>query len=426
MAYGPAISFSHTVHSCLAGGRWVGGARAGVRERPALLSPPRSPDPRERSARVLGCLRLERAAGPRSLPPVFASAAARTPRAASRYPAGRPRLPSRRAPGPGRSSPLGPTGSRVLSPRPPPRHRWALARGAWPWPGSPPQPEQPPPPQSVSQSPAMADGGEREELLSPSPVSPAKRLCSWPSPQAHHPRGSPGAAGGGAGGVGSSCLVLGARPHLQPESLLDCAAKTVAEKWAYERVEERFERIPEPVQRRIVYWSFPRNEREICMYSSFQYRGGPGAGAAGGAAGASPAEEGPQPPPGAAAPAGSAPGGVAAGASPGLGAGAGAAGCGGEGLPFRRGIRLLDSGSVENVLQVGMCSSRRSRVLSLLFRGCLFSARALGPRPRPSAQLLYPCRRTNKSQKLFSTFHSGPPLLFPPLTLYPNFFLFEE
>ncbi|XP_032016528.1 zinc finger SWIM domain-containing protein 5 isoform X1 [Hylobates moloch] len=199
----------------------------------------------------------------------------------------------------------------------------------------------------------MADGGEREELLSPSPVSPAKRLCSWPSPQAHHPRGSPGAAGGGAGGVGSSCLVLGARPHLQPESLLDCAAKTVAEKWAYERVEERFERIPEPVQRRIVYWSFPRNEREICMYSSFQYRGGPGAGAAGGAAGASPAEEGPPPPPGAAAPAGSAPGGVVAGVSPALGAGPGAAGCGGEGLPFRRGIRLLDSGSVENVLQVG-------------------------------------------------------------------------
>uniref|UniRef100_A0A7N8WJT1 Zinc finger, SWIM-type containing 5 n=1 Tax=Mastacembelus armatus TaxID=205130 RepID=A0A7N8WJT1_9TELE len=79
-----------------------------------------------------------------------------------------------------------------------------------------------------------------------------------------------------------------------PESLLDCAAKAVAEKWAFERVEERFERIPEPVQRRIVYWSFPRNEKEICMYSSFQY-----------------------------------------------------------GLPFRRGIRLLETGCVENVLQVG-------------------------------------------------------------------------
>lgn len=224
----------------------------------------------------------------------------------------------------------------------------------------------------------MAEGGEREELLSPSPVSPAKRLCSWPSPQAHHPRGSPGAAGGGVGGVGGSCLPPGARPHLQPESLLDCAAKTVAEKWAYERVEERFERIPEPVQRRIVYWSFPRNEREICMYSSFQYRGGPGAGAAGGAAGASPAEEGPPPPPGAAAPAGSAPGAAVAGASPGLGSGAGVAGGGGgEGLPFRRGIRLLDSGSVENVLQVGRCSLGFSRVPGLLFRRCLLFAQAL-------------------------------------------------
>lgn len=169
------------------------------------------------------------------------------------------------------------------------------------------------------------------------------------------------------GCVGGSCLPPGARPHLQPESLLDCAAKTVAEKWAYERVEERFERIPEPVQRRIVYWSFPRNEREICMYSSFQYRGGPGAGVAGSATGASPAEEGPPPPPGAAAPAGSAPGAAAAGVPSGLGAGAGASG---EGLPFRRGIRLLDSGSVENVLQVGRCSPSSSLVLSLSFRRC--------------------------------------------------------
>uniref|UniRef100_A0A672HHW1 ZSWIM4-8 C-terminal domain-containing protein n=1 Tax=Salarias fasciatus TaxID=181472 RepID=A0A672HHW1_SALFA len=87
--------------------------------------------------------------------------------------------------------------------------------------------------------------------------------------------------------------------YRSPESLLDCAAKAVAEKWAFERVEERFERIPEPVQRRIVYWSFPRNEKEICMYSSFQSVGT------------------------------------------------------GDGLPFRRGIRLLETGCVENVLQVG-------------------------------------------------------------------------
>lgn len=97
--------------------------------------------------------------------------------------------------------------------------------------------------------------------------------------------------------------------YRSPESLLDCAAKAVAEKWAFERVEERFERIPEPVQRRIVYWSFPRSEREICMYSSFNTGG----------------EE------------------------------LGSSGESGEEtrLPFRRGIALLESGCVDNVLQVG-------------------------------------------------------------------------
>uniref|UniRef100_A0A672HHV4 ZSWIM4-8 C-terminal domain-containing protein n=1 Tax=Salarias fasciatus TaxID=181472 RepID=A0A672HHV4_SALFA len=95
------------------------------------------------------------------------------------------------------------------------------------------------------------------------------------------------------------CPGLPGSRYRSPESLLDCAAKAVAEKWAFERVEERFERIPEPVQRRIVYWSFPRNEKEICMYSSFQSVGT------------------------------------------------------GDGLPFRRGIRLLETGCVENVLQVG-------------------------------------------------------------------------
>uniref|UniRef100_A0AAX7TCN0 ZSWIM4-8 C-terminal domain-containing protein n=1 Tax=Astatotilapia calliptera TaxID=8154 RepID=A0AAX7TCN0_ASTCA len=108
----------------------------------------------------------------------------------------------------------------------------------------------------------------------------------WLPAAARSPRG-PGPGPGHGSGLPSS-------RYRSPESLLDCAAKAVAEKWAFERVEERFERIPEPVQRRIVYWSFPRNEKEICMYSSFQY-----------------------------------------------------------GLPFRRGIRLLETGCVENVLQVG-------------------------------------------------------------------------
>uniref|UniRef100_G3R745 Zinc finger SWIM-type containing 4 n=1 Tax=Gorilla gorilla gorilla TaxID=9595 RepID=G3R745_GORGO len=68
-------------------------------------------------------------------------------------------------------------------------------------------------------------------------------------------------------------------------------------------VEERFSRVPEPVQKRIVFWSFPRSEREICMYSSLGY-----------------------PPP--------------------------------EGehdarVPFTRGLHLLQSGAVDRVLQVG-------------------------------------------------------------------------
>uniref|UniRef100_A0A672HID0 ZSWIM4-8 C-terminal domain-containing protein n=1 Tax=Salarias fasciatus TaxID=181472 RepID=A0A672HID0_SALFA len=113
-----------------------------------------------------------------------------------------------------------------------------------------------------------------------------KRPCLRPAP-----RGPGPGPGHGSGLPGSR--------YRSPESLLDCAAKAVAEKWAFERVEERFERIPEPVQRRIVYWSFPRNEKEICMYSSFQSVGT------------------------------------------------------GDGLPFRRGIRLLETGCVENVLQVG-------------------------------------------------------------------------
>lgn len=53
-----------------------------------------------------------------------------------------------------------------------------------------------------------------------------------------------------------------------PDSLLDITAKIVAENIPFQRIEERYDRIPEPVQRRIIFWSFPRNERDICMYSS--------------------------------------------------------------------------------------------------------------------------------------------------------------
>lgn len=54
----------------------------------------------------------------------------------------------------------------------------------------------------------------------------------------------------------------------QPDSLLDITARIVAENEPFQRIEEQYERIPEPVQRRIIFWSFPRNERDICMYSS--------------------------------------------------------------------------------------------------------------------------------------------------------------
>ncbi|XP_016897719.1 zinc finger SWIM domain-containing protein 5 isoform X2 [Cynoglossus semilaevis] len=178
----------------------------------------------------------------------------------------------------------------------------------------------------------MAEGRREQQphpLFSVPPAS--KRPCLRPAPRGPGP------------GLGHGCGVHNAR-YRSPESLLDCAAKAVAEKWAFERVEERFERIPEPVQRRIVYWSFPRNEKEICMYSSFQCRvagdEAPVAAAGSAGSGAVPATT-------AAA--------SAAGSTTGTTATAGAAGTlgTGDGLPFRRGIRLLETGCVENVLQVG-------------------------------------------------------------------------
>ncbi len=51
-------------------------------------------------------------------------------------------------------------------------------------------------------------------------------------------------------------------------SLLDIAAKFVAKTLPFQRIEERYPRIPEPVQERLVFWAFPRDERDIRMYSS--------------------------------------------------------------------------------------------------------------------------------------------------------------
>ncbi|XP_030052756.1 zinc finger SWIM domain-containing protein 4 isoform X3 [Microcaecilia unicolor] len=88
-----------------------------------------------------------------------------------------------------------------------------------------------------------------------------------------------------------------------PHTLLDLSARRVAESWAYEQVEERFSRVPEPVQKQIVFWSFPRSEREICMYSSLGYQ----------------APEGERD----------------------------------SRVPFNRGLQLLQMGAVDKVLQVG-------------------------------------------------------------------------
>lgn len=51
-------------------------------------------------------------------------------------------------------------------------------------------------------------------------------------------------------------------------TLLDLAAKVTAEHVAFQSMEERYSHIPEPVQQRVLFWSFPREEQRIRMYSS--------------------------------------------------------------------------------------------------------------------------------------------------------------
>lgn len=97
-----------------------------------------------------------------------------------------------------------------------------------------------------------------------------------------------------------------------PDTLLDITAKIVAENIPFQRIEERYDRIPEPVQRRIIFWSFPRNERDICMYSSLSR-------------------------------------------VPPVNAGTGEP----QNLSFCKGLKLLETGCVDSVLQVGKSSSSR-------------------------------------------------------------------
>lgn len=124
------------------------------------------------------------------------------------------------------------------------------------------------------------------------PMAAAKRHCCDFSPQNGHRFGLSNCSKHKENGSTYS-----------PESLLDISAKVVALNIPFQQVEERFSRIPEPVQTRIVFWSFPRNEKDICMYSSLHHST------------VSESEY--------------------------------------QKLPFQRGVRLLENGAVENVLQVG-------------------------------------------------------------------------
>ena len=93
----------------------------------------------------------------------------------------------------------------------------------------------------------------------------------------------------------------------RPLSLLDLSAKCVAANIPFQHVEERCSPIPEPVQLKIVYWSFPRNARDICLYSSLH-------------ATASQSDA--------------------------------------KRLPFQRGLTLLEHNAIKDVLQVGKWESR--------------------------------------------------------------------
>ena len=71
-----------------------------------------------------------------------------------------------------------------------------------------------------------------------------------------------------AAGAPSSPSSSPSRAPRSPDSLLDICARITAETTPFQLIEERYDRIPEPVQERVIFWSFPRNERDICMYSS--------------------------------------------------------------------------------------------------------------------------------------------------------------
>jgi len=196
------------------------------------------------------------------------------------------------------------------------------------------------------------------------PRSSKRIRLSSRSGRAHAVQGDPKRGHGHGHGHGSQSgkvQGLASRSSRQPESLLDICAKQVAEHLAFQRIEERYDRIPEPVQvrekgssfpsfvhfghcvspflslqERIVFWAFPRNERDICMYSSMAR--------------------------------------VPASSEEFVNS------------PFYRGIKLLEFGCVKEVLQVGKSLGLTLLHLSVslfAFRGSLFAVR--GPRKKANA-----------------------------------------
>ena len=51
-------------------------------------------------------------------------------------------------------------------------------------------------------------------------------------------------------------------------SLLEISAKIVAKEYNFSSIEAHYPLVPYPILKRIIYFSFPRDESQICMYSS--------------------------------------------------------------------------------------------------------------------------------------------------------------
>ncbi|XP_046384959.1 zinc finger SWIM domain-containing protein 5-like [Ischnura elegans] len=195
----------------------------------------------------------------------------------------------------------------------------------------------------------------------------------------------------------------GAQPTCRrsPDSLLDLCARTVAENVPFQRMEERFECIPDLVQRRVIFWAFPRDERDICMYSSLS-RVPVNVPSTTGVAGASSS---------ASASVASAAAGSASASTGGVGAASvGAAPAWTtssstapefQNLSFHKGLKLLELGCVSNVLQVGF---HLSGVVTAASKGQSPAASAAAAQaPAPAAPAAAPPANASSSSSSSST-----------------------